>query len=365
VLSSLPKLADRSFIIGFFLPSLLFCLAVLVTSRDHPAVEQLVEKLAAKDIGNGVFVLVGVWVSGVVMLVINHPLYRFLEGYTWPLSKLEAARERYRRRLRRAKAEVRTLAQRWAKAGDSFPEAELKRYQRVQSTVLARLPSRESDVMPTAFGNAIKAFEIYPRDVYGADGPTVWLRLVSVMPKTYLDQIQDVRSQIDFLINCCFLSGLLALVELADALSKRPARQFVVDALTGSIASTSGLPWVQLTCSGLACIMAFGCYLWAVSRVPAWGQVVMSGFDCYLPALAAQLGFSLPRTGVEREAFWTALSQMLIYRRDPYGDLPFRPEEWPQAVSKAEEGGKPRQTGVDYREKRGDVAEDATPDDEI
>jgi hypothetical protein len=61
--------------------------------------------------------------------------------------------------------------------------------------------------------------------------------------------------------------------------------------------------------------------------------LVMSAFDCYLPALAGQFGFELPATESKRRNFWTTFSQQLIYRREPNGKSPFRLEKWKQVTS--------------------------------
>src|SRR5262245_48449272 len=177
MLSALPKLADRSFILGFFLPSLLFALAVLALFSDQPGASKLLANLGAKDPGSAVFVLVSVWVLGVVMLTLNHPLYRMLEGYGWPRWLAELARRRYRDRLVQGQRELRTLFRQWARDGGDFPKERIDRYRTLKIELAGALPSSAADVMPTAFGNAIKAFEVYPRDIYGADGPPVWPRL--------------------------------------------------------------------------------------------------------------------------------------------------------------------------------------------
>src|ERR1019366_8978839 len=96
--------------------------------------------------------------------------------------------------------EIRTLYDEWAEQGSAFPAAKRDRYQRLRlDFVKSQMPPLESDILPTRFGNAIKAFEVYPRDIYGADGVVIWPRLTSVIPKTFGEQIQDIRSQIDFL----------------------------------------------------------------------------------------------------------------------------------------------------------------------
>jgi hypothetical protein len=79
MLSTLPKLADRRFVIGFFLPALLFTLAGLKLFEGQPSVGELLKNVTTKDLPGAVFLLVGVWVLGVILLVLNHPLYRALE----------------------------------------------------------------------------------------------------------------------------------------------------------------------------------------------------------------------------------------------------------------------------------------------
>jgi hypothetical protein len=331
MLSALPKLADRNFVLGFFLPSLLFTLGGLALFSDHPKVRELVADLAAKDVKNAAFLLVGVWVLGVLMLAINHPLYRILEGYCWPFSRLTRRRERYQARLRAIQQRLATLYGRWRVERDAFPQADIDHYRDLKQELARTLPSLETDVQPTSFGNAIKAFETYPRDVYGADGPPIWLRLITVMPKDVLAQIQEVRTQVDLLINGAVFAALIGLISLAKALFVAPWRD--VFGLQGAnvCALLQALPWQALGSSLVGFLVAWGFYLWAVASVPAWGEFVMTAFDCYLPALAKQLGFDLPKKGDDRVAFWNALSQMLVYRRDPAGVLPFYPEEWSQS----------------------------------
>ena len=73
------------------------------------------------------------------------------------------------------------------------------------------MPSLEEDVLPTRFGNAIKAFEVYPRDIYGARSASLSrLRLVSVLPsfisRTNFQGALEV--QIDFFVIVAFFPRL-------------------------------------------------------------------------------------------------------------------------------------------------------------
>jgi hypothetical protein len=59
----------------------------------------------------------------------------------------------------------------------------------------------------------------------------------------------------------------------------------------------------------------------------------MTAFDCYLPALATQLGYALPAATKDRRAFWMAFGHMVVYRQDVDGELPFLAEQWPKAAA--------------------------------
>jgi hypothetical protein len=232
-----------------------------------------------------------------------------------------------------ARDEIRTLYKKYAQEREAFTE--LDRYQTLRLKLLKQMPSMVGDVLPTRFGNAIRAFEVYPRDIYGADGVAIWLRLASVMPKQFADQIQDTRSQIDFLINCCFFSAIIAFLGLSRTIYSASWHDLDLYTTTGVHAFISSIDkfWLWWAAGGAVATYVF--YRWAVTCVPAWGDLVMSAFDCYLPELAGQLGFELPTTEAERLRFWTTFSLQLIYRREPNGETPFHIEDWKQAQSKS------------------------------
>jgi hypothetical protein len=330
MLSSLPKLADRNFILGQLLPTLLFAVAALLLFRDQMPVEAWIDILTGKDLGTTAFLLLGVWVVAVTTLMLNLWIYRFLEGYTFPRWLADILKRRNGKRLQRSLRQIQTLYDQWAEQGNAFSQANLERYQTLRCNLVQWMPPRESDILPTRFGNAIKAFEVYPRDVYGADGIVIWLRLATVMPKQFVEQIQVMRAQIDCLINCCFFSVVTASVAVIRAIYSSGWHYKNLQTFAGVYDAISGIEkaWPVWTLG--AAIAAYLFYRWAVACVPAWGELVMSAFDCYLPALAGQLGFELPKTEAMRREFWTTLSQQLIYRREPNGKLPFRVENWTQ-----------------------------------
>jgi hypothetical protein len=123
MLSSLPKLADRAFILGEFLPSLLLAVALLFLFHDQQLPKALIEAVTRKEYGVAVYLLLAVWAVAVVLLVLNNPLYRFLEGYAppFPGRLAEWLKTRKRRRLQSWKHEIRALHDEWKEQGSAFP----------------------------------------------------------------------------------------------------------------------------------------------------------------------------------------------------------------------------------------------------
>jgi hypothetical protein len=215
--------------------------------------------------------------------------------------------------------------------GAQFPAANLARYQAVMLS-LAVQPARTEEVMPTAFGNAIKAFEVYPREVYGVDGVPMWLRLAAVLPSGFAEQVAAARSQVDFMVNATFF----ALVTEACALGRFAAETdwptMVGAARSGRWADLPALvAWWELAWFAGAMGAAVVCYRLATALVPAWGDLVKAAFDIGLPRLAAELGFALPPSDAARRCFWTTFSRAVTYRRHADGSLMFDPEAWPTA----------------------------------
>ena len=84
MLSSLPKLADRTFVLGAFLPTLLFAAVLVFLFPEEPFATTCITAAAGRDLGQAAFLLLAVWAVAVVISMLNYPLYRFLEGYTFP-----------------------------------------------------------------------------------------------------------------------------------------------------------------------------------------------------------------------------------------------------------------------------------------
>jgi hypothetical protein len=270
-----------------------------------------------KDVADFVYIGLATWVMAILLMMSNHALYRLFEGYLPPTSWLIFLKRRKQDRLQRLKLEYGRLLDEYGEAetaGLGFNPAKFMKL-RDLGTVLNRFyPSTEQDVLPTRFGNAIRAFEVYPREAYGVDGVAVWLRLISLIPKDFTAMIDDARSRVDFFMNVCLPAFCIAVAAVLSALL-----QVYGHGLPHPKAWPSGDSiWAFVTISPLGHsslvailggLIALLSYRAAAGSVLGWGDLVRSAFDCYLPALSDQLGYAYPSTEEARRRFWIELNQ--------------------------------------------------------
>jgi hypothetical protein len=336
--ATLGSLADRAFIVGFILPVLGFLLAMLGLFADFPAVGAILHEIAAADgFEKLTYLILSIWALALVLQFVNDSLYKTLEGYSFPLARIGFLRRRQQRRFDRARNSFVDLNAQ-LKAVEAIPrpgpddrmrkariEADLYPARRFLITFFPFKEEMKSGplptnpyLLPTRFGNAIRAFEIYSNDIYGIDSIPLWLHLATVAPKDFLSTIDSARAQVDCLVNVIFLSLLFASAAFV---------RFLMTANLGHCFS----PDVVFAFAGwdylLACAAAFAiariAYGVSIERACAWGVFVKVAFDCYLPALAKQLGFRLPAGRADQKRFWTAVSRRVIYHQT------FDPQDWP------------------------------------
>jgi hypothetical protein len=82
--SSLPKLADRAFVIGYLLPTLLFLCALAALFADQPQVQALMFS-ETQHWQKIVSLVVIIWAVSVFLQLVNTDLIKFLEGYEQPI----------------------------------------------------------------------------------------------------------------------------------------------------------------------------------------------------------------------------------------------------------------------------------------
>jgi hypothetical protein len=151
-------------------------------------------------------------------------------------------------------------------------------------------------------------------------------RLASVIGKDFSALHDDARSQVDCFVSLTHLAFLIAISSLVGA---------VVDLFLFSSPLSESTFLHQLKFSGVeglrhlvffggALIVSILSYWRACVNAMAWGNIVKSAFDCYLPALMKQLGYEIPPRAKDRQKFWMEYSTLIAYQ------IPMK-TDWPVA----------------------------------
>lgn len=290
----LPKLLDRKFVLGYFLPSTFFVSVTVYLFIQFNFKIEFFNKIQS-DIFSGATIL-GVisLILGLLLLGMNQSIIRFAEGYG-KYNPLKLLLVFEKKKYEKTKKEIDNLNNSYKKAIEEkeiFPSTlRIKRISLTQE-IASRFPDQIDWIMPTPFGNIIRAFEVYPRVVYGIEGVQGWSRLIAVIPKEYLELISDLKSQLDFWLNLELLS-IVFVIEYVG-----------LSFYTGEVK----LIWLLI----LAIVVIIGSESRVRNSAIQWGELIKSSFDVFLPKLLKELNANSVGE-IDRE-FWTKFSQTIIYR---------------------------------------------------
>jgi hypothetical protein len=301
-LDNIPKLFDRNFFVGFFVPSgIMLGLAWLILRAFDRLADWMRFESADKFL-DAAIVAAGVWLLAVLLVAINRTLVRTLEGYTFigwhflgvrPFPFLERRwQDRFERQAKPVFDHQHEVDIARA-AGRQVPKAPPEHATNLRHAVEC-YPDQARHLLPTAFGNRYRSIEVYSRVVYGLDAIPAWARLQAVLPEPLLERLAEAKAQLDFCVNI-LLTGL------------------IVIGTYGYLAfTTRSLPEWWLAVLALAAII-FG-YRVAGDALHQYGEYVKSAFDLHRGDLADRLGLALPRSPELERAMWTEVSRMMIYR---------------------------------------------------
>jgi hypothetical protein len=309
----LPSLFGRDFAIGFLLPVAFFIPVSYLVADGFGSVSihaYLGSIRSMKDqpalLGATVFVFV-LWFGGVTLLALNRTIIRIKEGYgRWNPAKFFGFIER--RRFKALQSDLGNLDSEFflMKELSLVKEQDAIRGRRsdLLRELAERFPDQEEYLLPTAFGNTIRAFEVYPRVIYGLDAIPLWPRLLMVMSEDVRALVDSAKAEMDFWLNLWAMSVLL-----------------VTEYLTLAVFTHHrGYLWLLLLTLLLIPISS------SRSRVAAavWGEMVKAAFDMHLTKLREAFQMKEEQDRNSEQRYWEGLSRALIYRSKE--DLPPRSE---------------------------------------
>lgn len=292
----LPKLFDRNFAIGYFLPVAMF-LAGTYGLLQHYAMAGPIFALIQTDLLIGTTLLgLLTWLGGILLLVTNRDLYRILEGYgnLNPLRLVSFIEKWHYRKIEREIDDLDEEYRTCRKKKEEFPAKSRARRNRLMKEKMERFPDQEGLLLPTAFGNTLRAFEIYPRVMYGFEAIDGWSRILAVVPKEFLGLIDNAKAQVDFWVNL----GFLSIISLAELIAFWIAKGIV--------------PPIWLAAIILLILVISP---WRARRLATeWGDHVKSAFDLYRFNLLDAFGIPHPENREAEKTTWQKISQAIVYR---------------------------------------------------
>jgi len=301
--TEITKFLDRNFLVAYLSPSVIYVVlsdAILDWLGLIPHISipgNSILNISFDDILLiGGIILLLAYVIGIMLSALNRDLYRFMEGYG-KYNSLKLFGWMEKRRYRRVVSEIEKLDDQYRECIDAnreFPDESRIRRNTLMRQLAEDFPDKEEYLLPTPFGNVIRSFEIYPRYMYGLDAIDGWDRLLTVIPKDYLELTNSARAQVDFWVN---LSAIFFLLQI----------EYIV------LASMTGFPLQWLV---VLLFIANGtiAQVRATSAAREWGNFVKSAFDVYRFNLLGALGIDPPKTREEEKMIWTRYSQAIIYR---------------------------------------------------
>lgn len=264
-----------------------------------------------KDGGILDFTIAIVLLTG-LLYPMNSQVQRLFEGYPWKSSWIGRWRvARYQAELDDLITRRRNLVSLLQRPGlDPDLASKIRaRLARVVERIRFEFPKRSS-VLPTHFGNIVRAAENYPRDQYGISSIPAWTRLVAVLPKEYASRMDDGKVALDFFLNCSFLSLVLGMILLFLGTPK-PGLGY------GPCLSWLGEVGGFVLLSNLF-------YRFALAPAMEWGALFKGAFDLYRWELLVKLGYQQkPVNRLAERELWKAISAQLLFGdRQEYEESP-------------------------------------------
>ena len=288
-LSDVAGVFTRFFIVGFFLPSFfaLVALAQLSTSALLPDGFEAYSPATQILILGGVGLLLGLFLLG-----LHRPLVRLYEGY--PLLKSRIGLERPLVRLQRRTYDRLVEAKRGAREdADAETQArgiaawrQLDRY----------FPDDETRLLPTRFGNAIRAWEDYAYNRWGLDAIPFWAHVEPLLTEQEQQLHENARSDVAFFVNSSLAAVAVGVVLLVDEAANTP------------------LGWVWAWAYVLPFLLAYLVYRFAIDAGQRWGVEIKASLDLHRLEVYDRLGVRRPTSFTnERDTIAPALNRFFLY----------------------------------------------------
>jgi len=304
------------FLVASMIPSLGLVVACLVVF------DPILHVSSAFQIDNGIYALLGISllvivptvIVGYTLTALNTFILKFFEGYVF-LHRFPFMRWGYARKANKLieqrevlRNEIELLAQKKKRSREEqlTLDALKTTYYSVVTIYDQSYPPPNAEIMPTKFGNILKASEAYAGTRYGIDSVQFWPRLWHVIPSNYQQTIENARNELSFLVNMSALSVLFYLFCIAAIISSAPPVGF--SDWNGFLANSLR----YIFAGALAFVSSQFFNRAALFSVGDFGMMIRSAYDLFRLDLLEQFRVKQPKDSNEEFQVWKNLGELII-----------------------------------------------------
>lgn len=323
----LEKLGSN-FLVSSMIPSLALVVASILVFDPIIHVSALFEQQSSiyQLVGFGLLLFIFTVIIGFTLTALNTYILKFYEGYVFFRHIPFMHRRMIGAHVRKAHQMIikrKTLKRRIRNLQHPIDETsrtkrqltKLKQqYYAVTAEYDHSYPQDLGGILPTQFGNILKASETYPGTRYGMDGVEFWPRLIQVIPAEQRSSIDNTRNELSFLVNMSVLSIVfyfLCVLAIFVSLAASPnplSGPTVYFEIAGKSFRYIGAAFLAVACSAFF-------YKASIFSVGSFGLMIRSAYDLFRIDLLKRLRLKIPANSWEEFFTWQNINEFVLLGR--------------------------------------------------
>jgi hypothetical protein len=302
----------RNFLVASMIPSLAFFTITMVSLK--PILSDEIKEILGSEFNplgeSGLLLVLLTIIVGFTLTSLNTFIYKVFEGYVliWRIPSLRISEQKRARNMREIYNRITKKIERLTRQDTRRSEQKRDNLSCTRDALLAEydlsFPPSEDEILPTKFGNILKAAETYPMSRYRIDSVPIWPRLIHAMPNSYYSKVDETSNQLSFLMNCTILTFSYSLIALAASLY----------CITLSLFASSALPisaWIYF-CLFIISLSIAVIFLRAAELVVTdYGLLIRSSFDLFRRDLLRKLELAPPLNLNDEQNLWEDVCEFM------------------------------------------------------
>lgn len=305
-----------NFLVAAMIPSLGLVIACMVAFDPIFKISKSlqIEEGIYSLIGISLLVLVPTVIIGFTLTALNTFILKVFEGYVF-IHRLPLLKEGYSRKAKKLLQEIKDIRKdvedlEQKRRKTIVEKEQLEEFKGKYHSKVAEYdknyPPLHAGIMPTKFGNILKASEAYTGTRYGIDAVEFWPRLLHVIPPSYRQSIDEARNELSFLVNMSALSFIFFVLCTLAVVTNVP----LPNTPDWSIVILNSFRYIAAGAAAFISFLFFNRA--ALFSVVDFGAMIRSSYDLFRLDLLSQFRIKHPKTSTEEFQIWRNLGELLI-----------------------------------------------------